>query len=313
MQIFGGRFSGENRSHFDTFPQSCLTVFQVNSGNQEDRRERHSLPLAGCIFPPPPSPVRFHSGLTRILLIRCDYCYYYSYYINLLSLTLLLLTSRLLSLLFRSPRFLTNNIAAFTSSRSRNRRPDGATFIFSVSRGLSCGFLPSFATHPLPLSPYTHSNPPPTVINPLLGSAARVSDDYGTAAASGLVAAVAGLWEGIICLIYHGIGVVRIPPTRSRWLPSHFFIRESKHLSSLVCACPLSRSLQPRVPHPQALAIPAQPTGLAHQLHRGHRLLARLALPLSGHLRPPGHAGLRRQVQGSRLPRQRKCSAQGQL
>ena len=32
MQIFGGKFSDVNddtRSHFDTFPQSCLTVFQV--------------------------------------------------------------------------------------------------------------------------------------------------------------------------------------------------------------------------------------------------------------------------------------------
>jgi hypothetical protein len=31
MQIFGGKFTDavESRSHFDTFPQSCLTVFQV--------------------------------------------------------------------------------------------------------------------------------------------------------------------------------------------------------------------------------------------------------------------------------------------
>jgi len=31
MQIFGGKFadSSGSRSHFDTFPQSCLTVFQV--------------------------------------------------------------------------------------------------------------------------------------------------------------------------------------------------------------------------------------------------------------------------------------------
>lgn len=31
MQIFGGKFSDSSgsRSHFDTFPQSCLTVFQV--------------------------------------------------------------------------------------------------------------------------------------------------------------------------------------------------------------------------------------------------------------------------------------------
>ncbi len=31
MQIFGGRFTEaiDSRSHFDTFPQSCLTVFQV--------------------------------------------------------------------------------------------------------------------------------------------------------------------------------------------------------------------------------------------------------------------------------------------
>jgi len=32
MQIFGGKFadSSGSRSHFDTFPQSCLTVFQVS-------------------------------------------------------------------------------------------------------------------------------------------------------------------------------------------------------------------------------------------------------------------------------------------
>ncbi|XP_071748883.1 muscle calcium channel subunit alpha-1 isoform X29 [Lepeophtheirus salmonis] len=34
MQIFGGKFtkSLESRSHFDTFPQSCLTVFQILTG-----------------------------------------------------------------------------------------------------------------------------------------------------------------------------------------------------------------------------------------------------------------------------------------
>jgi len=31
MQIFGGKFAdgSDSRSHFDTFSQSCLTVFQV--------------------------------------------------------------------------------------------------------------------------------------------------------------------------------------------------------------------------------------------------------------------------------------------
>ncbi len=35
MQIFGGKFadSSGSRSHFDTFPQSCLTVFQVPPNN----------------------------------------------------------------------------------------------------------------------------------------------------------------------------------------------------------------------------------------------------------------------------------------
>merc|ERR1719186_1373881 len=33
MQIFGGRFKNEeSRSTFDTFPQSCLTVFQILTG-----------------------------------------------------------------------------------------------------------------------------------------------------------------------------------------------------------------------------------------------------------------------------------------
>ena len=44
MQIFGGKFSDfTHRSHFDTFPQSCLTVFQV-------RRISMANFLANCYF-----------------------------------------------------------------------------------------------------------------------------------------------------------------------------------------------------------------------------------------------------------------------
>ena len=44
MQIFGGKFTDATqvRSHFDTFPQSCLTVFQVNIGNLYFNRTRKS-------------------------------------------------------------------------------------------------------------------------------------------------------------------------------------------------------------------------------------------------------------------------------
>ena len=49
MQIFGGKFTDavESRSHFDTFPQSCLTVFQVPvslplSLSLTHLREKHS-------------------------------------------------------------------------------------------------------------------------------------------------------------------------------------------------------------------------------------------------------------------------------
>lgn len=45
MQIFGGKFSdaAESRSHFDTFPQSCLTVFQVD---KRDRKQQRGLSTA---------------------------------------------------------------------------------------------------------------------------------------------------------------------------------------------------------------------------------------------------------------------------
>ena len=37
MQIFGGKFTDaiESRSHFDSFPQSCLTVFQVSASREQ--------------------------------------------------------------------------------------------------------------------------------------------------------------------------------------------------------------------------------------------------------------------------------------
>ena len=56
MQIFGGKFadSSGSRSHFDTFPQSCLTVFQVPPKNSDPfhlSRKSVSLSLtASCLL-----------------------------------------------------------------------------------------------------------------------------------------------------------------------------------------------------------------------------------------------------------------------
>ena len=45
MQIFGGKFadSSGSRSHFDTFPQSCLTVFQVSPSASSSAKKKKNL------------------------------------------------------------------------------------------------------------------------------------------------------------------------------------------------------------------------------------------------------------------------------
>jgi len=45
MQIFGGKFadSSGSRSHFDTFPQSCLTVFQVSPSASSSAKKKKNF------------------------------------------------------------------------------------------------------------------------------------------------------------------------------------------------------------------------------------------------------------------------------
>jgi len=78
MQIFGGKFSDSSgsRSHFDTFPQSCLTVFQVQppspfTGIATNRRKLSFIISAFCLAAYQPFSVP--RALTSQL-----YCYNYS-------------------------------------------------------------------------------------------------------------------------------------------------------------------------------------------------------------------------------------------